>query len=117
MTTEIKLTEEERRRYTEIEAAHKRHQALKVRVFNRLDPMVIRTMAALFLDASEKWRWYGPNSSDDFIGECLYEATRDYLALVGCSEEHLAQAEAVMERCAYRGTSPSYEDDEAAILT
>jgi hypothetical protein len=108
---ELKLTEEERRRYAEMEAAHKRHQALKVRVFNRLDPMVIRTMAALFLHASEKWRWYGPDGPDDFIGEYLYEAARDYLALVGCSEEHLAQAEAVMERCAYRGTSPSYADD------
>jgi hypothetical protein len=112
MTIEISLTEEERRRYAETEAAHKRHQALKVRVFNRLDPMVIRTMAALFLDASEKWRWYGPDSPDDFIGEYLYEAMRDYLALVGCSEEHLAQAEAVMEHCAYRGTSPSYAADD-----
>jgi hypothetical protein len=60
MTIELKLTEEERRRYAERQAAHRRHQALKVRVFNKLDPMVIRTMAALFLDGSEKWRWYGP---------------------------------------------------------
>jgi hypothetical protein len=111
MTRKFELTEEQRRRYAEIEAAHKRHQALKVQVFNRLDPMVIRTMAALFLDASEKWRWYGPDSPDDLGGEYLYEATRNYLARVGCSEEHLMQAEAVMERCAYRGTSPSYADD------
>jgi hypothetical protein len=112
MTTEIKLTEEERRHYAEMEAAHKRHEALKARVFNRLDPMVIRTMAALFLHASERWQWYGPEGPDDFIGEYVYEAARDYLGLVGCSEEHLAQVEAVMERCAYRGTSPSYGDDE-----
>ena len=70
------LTEAQQKFYWEMNAAQERHTALKVRVFNELDPMVIRAMAALFLSHSSDGGWRAFRDSDDD----LYGPTRDCLA-------------------------------------